>query len=355
MRVSYSALSSFNQCPLKYKWQFVDRVKVPSTPDQFFGGLVHSVLEFALKNGELLPLEKLLEYYKNNWRSDIFIVSHPEQSEGSHKDSSVLPQNDNSNVEQQYYNSGLEMIKNFYAGHQLSQITVLNTEKFFEIYWQDHKIVGKIDRIDKLPTGEIEIIDYKTNKKLPNEDDFKYDWQLPLYAWAAQTLYPCHSEPFDCHSECNEESQDKLREESRRDPSSPIAPQDDNSRYSRQKISAEYNNISSCPPIKLTFHYLRHNKKIAPPNAKTLEELQEFILNTIYKIQASSFLPQTSPLCGWCEYLHLCPEGQEFTNQKSKIKNQNDNSKVNNNEINKSKILNRKSKIAISSDQQSLF
>ncbi|EKD56594.1 MAG: hypothetical protein ACD_58C00139G0004 [uncultured bacterium] len=299
MRVSYSALSSFNQCPLKYKWQYIDRIKVPTTPDLFFGSLVHSVLEFALKSGQIQPLEKSLEYYKRNWKSDVY-VSCPSSHSELVSESNEIPnqvRDDNKNIELESYNAGIEMIKNFYLSHQPDQVTILSTEKFFEIYWKEHKIVGKIDRIDKLPTGEIEIIDYKTNKKLPCDDDFIYDYQLPLYAWAAKTMF-CNGSSGHPELACPEYSRGVSG--------------------SNNEIPNQVRNDNvSCPPIKLTFYYLRFNKKIDPPNTKTLKELQSYILDTIYKIQASDFLPKTSPLCGWCEYLHMCPEGQEFVSNKA--------------------------------------
>jgi len=239
MRLSYSAISTFNQCPQKYKWQYIERIKAPTTPDLFLGWLVHLVLEYALQNAPAMPpVNKLLELYNLRWNPSIF------------KDSAI---------EKEYHQAGAEMIKSFHNAYAPGLSTVLNVEKFFEIRWKNHLIVGKIDRIDRLPSGEIEIIDYKTNRKLPSESDFKFDFQLPLYQWAAQTLW------------------------------------------------------SNIDKAKLTLYFLRHGKKITPENIKTLPVLQGYILETVEKINTSDFLANPSPLCAWCEYSNKCPEGQSVS------------------------------------------
>jgi len=244
MRLSYSALSTFNQCPLKYKWQYVERIKVPPTQDLFFGSLVHNTLEFALKNDPVVqPIGKLIEYYQAKWNPKVF------------KDDIS---------EKEYFNAGVEMLKTFHSSHTPGLTTILNIEKFFEIPWQGHVIVGKIDRIDRLPTGELEIIDYKTNKKLPGEDDFKFDLQLPLYRWAAQTL------------------------------------------------------VSDSNNIKLTLYFLRHNKRLTPINLKSLDQLQKYILDSVEAIQSSKFEAKPSKLCGWCEYLFQCEAGKKYLTKKQK-------------------------------------
>ena len=253
MRLSYSALSAFSQCPQKYKWQYIDRIKVPPTPDLFFGSLIHDLLDIMLKNDPVIvPLDKITEIYKNRFDPKVF--------EG---DISA----------DEYFNDGLEILKTFHASHTPGLTTIYDTEKFFEIYWEGHKIVGKIDRIDKLPTGEIEIIDYKTNKKLPHESDFKFDLQLPLYEWAAKTIW---------------------------------------------------NDVKD---VKLSLYFLRHNKKITPDNIRSLDELQAYINKLANEISGSAFFPAPSKLCGWCEYLFRCKEGQDFL--KGNADNENTQEKIN--------------------------
>lgn len=271
MRLSYSALSTFRQCPKKYHWQYVERLRVPPTPDQFFGILIHDILDMALRKAPIIEqLDKLLAFYKEKWNPKIFKAEQgvvPYRSEGSGARSDIKAQ--------ETYEEGLKIIKNFHADYKPGMRDILHTEKFFEIIFEKHLIVGKIDRIDKLPSGELEVVDYKTNKKLPDPESLKNDLQLSMYHWGASSLW------------------------------------------------------KDVPKIKLTLHFLRHNQKISNIEISTHDELKKFILETVEKIKVTDHKATPSKLCHWCEYLHLCANGQEFLKtQNEKRKVQNDNSKV---------------------------
>lgn len=56
------------------------------------------------------------------------------------------------------------------------------------------KIGGKIDRVDVLSSGKIEIIDYKTGENIPKQNDVDKNMQLNFYALAATRI---NESPFN--------------------------------------------------------------------------------------------------------------------------------------------------------------
>ena len=80
---SNSRLSTFEQCPLKYKHQYIDRIKVEvaKTVEAFMGSCVHEALEKLYRDLKLQKhnsMEDVLAYYNDtwmkNWTDDIKIV-----------------------------------------------------------------------------------------------------------------------------------------------------------------------------------------------------------------------------------------------------------------------------------------
>ena len=77
------------------------------------------------------------------------------------------------------------MLKNIFRKYHTKKLNVIDLEKSFKVKVAPGiNIVGKIDRVDKLPNGTIEIVDYKTGKK-PEEKKLAKNLQLPIYTLAA--------------------------------------------------------------------------------------------------------------------------------------------------------------------------
>src|SRR5690242_3033902 len=81
---SHSRLSTFEQCPQKYKFQYIDKIEVEmqDTVEAFMGSLVHEALERLYRQasiGNILTCQKVLEDYTQSWRDqwneNILVVS----------------------------------------------------------------------------------------------------------------------------------------------------------------------------------------------------------------------------------------------------------------------------------------
>ncbi len=166
MRISYSALETFQQCPLKYKLQYIDKIKVPPSKEAVFGTLIHETLRMFHDPARPLPPteEELLKFYTQNWNFDVF---------------------DNPDEEAAIFQQGIKMLKDYYAKNYSINFNIVDLESRFEAPIEEgsevHLITGKIDRIDKLPDGSFEIIDYKTTKKMPSQKIVNENLQLSVY------------------------------------------------------------------------------------------------------------------------------------------------------------------------------
>jgi len=87
---------------------------------------------------------------------------------------------------QLYEAQGIEQLRDFLAACQRACAPeVLHTEEFFEMRIGGTAVIGRIDRIDKLPDGRVVITDYKTGKP-QSQEDADESLQLSIYALAAR-------------------------------------------------------------------------------------------------------------------------------------------------------------------------
>ena len=244
---SHSRLESFKSCPLKYKFNYIDKIKREEEGiEAFLGSRFHDVMEKIYKD---LPFRKynlgeLLDFYEDNW-------------DKNYHDKVVIAANERKAKD--YKEIGKKFIEDYYKRYSpFNQGKVLGIERLVTINLDDHgeyKLRGYIDRLDQVKDRTYEIHDYKTSKSLPEQSKMDEDRQLALYQIGIQNMW---------------------------------------------------NDVYH---IELVWHYVAFDKEIR--SSRTEEELDELKKNTIdliKKIEATrEFLPHESILCGWCYYKDICP------------------------------------------------
>ena len=70
MKISYSAINTFQQCPQKYKFQEIDKIKTPKSKEAVFGTVIHETLKFLHNKEPRFPTkEELFQFYNQSWPS----------------------------------------------------------------------------------------------------------------------------------------------------------------------------------------------------------------------------------------------------------------------------------------------
>lgn len=162
MKLSPSALEAFSDCPKRYEYSYVFKIKTPSTQSLSFGDSIHNTLRDCyrfLMDGKKMPEKDIKKILKNNWVCDGYL---------------------NKTEIDRAYQKGLSAIKKIL---QTDSEIPLSIEKKFELKINDCcNLSGRIDKIIQY-NNYLEIIDYKTGdsrKKNPSE----ITKNLPLWIYA---------------------------------------------------------------------------------------------------------------------------------------------------------------------------
>ncbi|MBI2404980.1 ATP-dependent helicase [Candidatus Gottesmanbacteria bacterium] len=165
--LSYSQLNTFTTCPLQYKYRYILRIPIPPSAALAFGDMMHKTVRAfyeLVKNGDHPTKDTLLQLLNKQWLSVGFGDKAYEKKMKDH---------------------GRELLVGFYEkGYDPKKIPK-DMEQSFKIKITPRlSLGGKIDRIDELGDGKIEIIDYKTGQA-PKSKNPAGDVQLTVYALAA--------------------------------------------------------------------------------------------------------------------------------------------------------------------------
>lgn len=248
MLYSHSRLSAFEQCPLKFKLQYIDKAEAVQEEgiEAFLGSRAHEALEKLyqdLAHARLLGLKELLEFYNNEWKKNW-------------NDQIVIVKKDY--TEKDYRKMGERFLTDYYKRYEpFDQERTIGLEQKVKVKLDETRtLIGYIDRLVYVGKGVYEVHDYKTNSNLPLQEYQENDRQLALYAIAVREGY------------------------------------------------------KDAKDVRLVWHFLAFDKKIVvEKTVKQLEQLKKDTVGLIKKIEAEKdFKPRTSKLCGWCKFRPTCPQ-----------------------------------------------
>jgi DNA helicase II / ATP-dependent DNA helicase PcrA len=233
-RLSYSKVDTFQTCPLKYKFRYLFEIPSPSAHAANFGSSVHNTVNAfytALKDGAKPDPELLKKCYEDSWIGAGYESLAHEQTRKKR---------------------GWEIMEGFYREEEkLGFLQPAHLEKPFSLKIGGMRFSGRIDRIDKLPDGTFEVIDFKTGT-YKKDTNLKKDLQLSLYAMACRDVF-------------------KL------------------------------------PVSALSLYFLEDGRKVSTTRSdKDLEVLKTELTAAYEEMKASSYLPTPGHHCQWCEYRVLC-------------------------------------------------
>ncbi len=160
--LSAGDLFTYGACPLRYKFNRVLRIPQRPTVAQRFGIVAHQVLErYHARGGSELP--ELLDLLQASWRR-----------------SGLAGEAD----EARLWARAEDAMARYHARRAAESTQVVWIERGFEFRLGAHTLRGRVDRVDRHPDGNHELVDYKTGRPRTPEQ-LRDDVQLQLYAVAA--------------------------------------------------------------------------------------------------------------------------------------------------------------------------
>jgi RecB family exonuclease len=234
MRLSYSSISTYETCPAKYQFQYEERLPTSTSPALSFGDSLHRALRRFHDRPVPVPpsLAELHDMLQSEWVSDGF------------RDPSE---------EQVYYDHATQVLTDYHRANADSFRIPAALEHRFAVEVDGIQVGGVIDRMDRIPGGGYEIIDYKTSRRLPPKAVVDRDLQLSLYYLAAKEVW-------------------------------------------------------GVEPERLTLYYLLPGERMTTfRTAADTDDLRRRIATVAERIEAGKFEPRQNPLCDWCDFQALCP------------------------------------------------
>lgn len=245
---SFSRVKTFHQCPLRYRFRYIEgRKEAFRSIESYLGNVVHDVLEWLYneRDGGFKPVEEaVLEEFARRW------------AEGRDHTVTAIRIADEDDT---YLRLGREMLSRFLRetfARDRSQ-TVSLEQRLSERLSDTVLFTGFADRIGRTDKGRLFVIDYKTSKSEGDGSEFSEGLQAPLYA--------------ACVLRHHEEDE-----------------------------------------VLAGYHYLRHGSTHwQQVDRDRADQLLQRFLDLVQEVEAAGDYPaEPGILCAWCGFNAICPDAQ---------------------------------------------
>jgi DNA helicase-2/ATP-dependent DNA helicase PcrA len=233
--LSASAIDTYQQCPLRFKLERDWNLPRDVPASLHYGAAMHRVL-FTFYQAQRYGREISDEQLLGSFRDDLASAGIADRYQYD-----------------LYLRQGKEQLVQFLEWARAGvPPEVLETEQKFDLLVEGTKVSGRVDRVDRVGSDGVAIIDYKTGKP-KNQKDADESLQLSLYALAAKEVWGMRAD-------------------------------------------------------RLVFHNLEDNTAVVTTrNEGDLEAAKIKVRKTAEAIAAGKFAAKPGHHCGFCPYRNLCP------------------------------------------------
>lgn len=240
-RFSPTRLNAYRLCPRAYGFQYDQGLRWGGTSAaQSFGGSLHRALQGFHQAGgaDAVSVEELKQSLAATWSGAGYATA--EEAGDFQREGELLLEHHHRHASEP------------------GRVT-LATEVTVQHRYEDVVIFGKIDRLDRRPDGALEVIDYKSGRRPPGEEQVQKSLAMAIYA-----LLVAHEHPGE--------------------------------------------------PVVTTILHLRTGQSVSVArSADELREVEAATLALAREILADRERPATPGfVCMECPYVRLCPPGQAW-------------------------------------------
>lgn len=176
--LSYTQISTYSSCPLRYRFHYIDRIEPPFTAAPLaFGSCIHEAVGAFYQScleGDPLSVSQIHDVYRQVWESHA-------------KERPIRFSNGDS--EESLTTKAKRMLEVFHEASDPS-VQIIGIEEPFEVDLGKRipPVVGWIDVVEQSPDGTIIVADLKTASKRYSDNAVHSNMQLTCYSLGAQAL-----------------------------------------------------------------------------------------------------------------------------------------------------------------------